>query len=165
MNISLFITFFALSIVNVFLQTAKTLVMIKTDNKHIASVTQAIVFAFYTIVIVYTNCELSLALKCLVCGLANLIGSELSYTVINPIMARFKKDKLWRVEATIRNTLAEEAENLFHKNNLSYTFIPTSGERVVVFLYCKSQKESLWAKKSLDSLSAKYFVTQEEVRL
>lgn len=163
MNIQLLILFFILSIVNVFLQTTKTLVMIRTDNKHIASLTQAIVYAFYTVVIVYSNCELSLFYKCLICGLANLLGSELCYSVINPIMEKFKKDKLWKIEMTIPAKFCEAVHS--DLKEIPHSYLEISNKHTLFIFYCATQKQSQKVKDITKQYQAKYFVTEQNARL
>lgn len=168
MNIELVILFFALSVINVFLQTAKTLVMIRTDNKHIASITQGIVYAFYTIVIVYTNCDLSLFTKCLICGFSNIIGSELCYSIINPLMDKFKKDKLWKIEATINNYNIEPEYDdcIIELKNSKIPFNYINIEKyIIINCFCSTQKESQIIKEILKKYNAKYFVTEQNAKL
>lgn len=165
MDFKLLAIFFILSIVNVFLQTTKTLVMIRTDNKHIVALTQAIVYAFYTIVIVYSNCDLPLLYKCLICGLANIIGSELCYIITNPILEKFKKDKLWRITATIPQNIdsTEITSKLTSKGIKSIVYI---GEGVkLIDIYSKTQGESLVIKEILAPLNIKYSVVEIDKKL
>lgn len=163
MDIKLLVLFFVLSIVNVFLQTTKTLVMIRTDNKHIVALTQAIVYAFYTVVIVYSNSDLPLIHKCVVCGLANLIGSELCYMVINPLMEKFKKDKLWKIEMTIPT---EYCKAVHHDlKEIPHSYLEISNKHTLFIFYCSTQKQSQKVKDITKQYDAKYFVTEQNARL
>ena len=163
MDTKLLILFFVLSIVNVFLQTTKTLVMIRTDNQHVVALTQAIVYAFYTIVIVYSNSDLPLLYKCIACGLANLIGSELCYFVINPIMEKFKKDKLWKIEMTIPAEYCNAVH--FDLKEIPHSYLEISNKHTLFIFYCSTQKQSQKVKDITKQYDAKYFVTEQNARL
>ena len=73
MNITLLITFIVLSIVNVILQTVKSIVTVKC-GKFSASIVNAVAFGLYTVVTVYTMCDLPLMIKALIVALCNLIS-------------------------------------------------------------------------------------------
>ena len=90
--------FAILTIINVILQSAHSVCLVKC-NKYIASVVNAIAFMVYTIVVVYTaSDEISLLAKVIITGVANLIGTYLSLTILQ----KLRKDKLWRIEATMK---------------------------------------------------------------
>lgn len=165
MDMKLLTLFFALSIINVFLQTAKTLVMVRTDNPHIVAITQAIVYAFYTIILVYSNCELSLFMKCAVCGVANLIGSELSYLVVNPVMRKFRKDKLWKIEAAVHKDPGwEKVIWELKEQRISCNYIEIEND-IIINCFCPTQSESHNARIILKKANAKYFVTEQNAVL
>lgn len=155
MKIDLILLFFGLSIVNVFLQTAKTLIMIKTDNQHIIGLVQAIVYGFYTIILVYTNCDLSLLWKILICALANFIGSELSYIAINPILKKLHKDKLWKIEMAIFKENFNIVENKLKEKEIPYNYIAV-GKYIMFNCYCDTQENSKAVKKLAVKVGAKF---------
>ena len=95
MNEKLFITFVILNIVNVIIQTIKSLATVKC-GKTVASIVNAVAYGLYTVVVVYTVCDLPLWLKVVVVGVANLIGVY----VVKLIEEKSRKDKLWKIEAT-----------------------------------------------------------------
>ena len=98
MNEKLFITFVILNIVNVIIQTVKSLATVKC-GKTVASIVNAIAYGLYTVVVVYTVCDLPLWLKVVVVGVANLIGVY----VVKFIEEKSRKDKLWKIECTVPN--------------------------------------------------------------
>lgn len=91
MNEKLFITFVILNIVNVIIQTVKSLATVKC-GKTIASIVNAVAYGLYTVVVVYTVCDLPLWLKVVVVGLANLVG----VFVVKLVEEKSRKDKLWK---------------------------------------------------------------------
>jgi hypothetical protein len=73
-----------------------------------------------------------------------------------------RKDKLWKIEATI---LAESTANLRKELNeagLSNKYIPNIGRYTEFNIYCPTQVESAKAKKILSKYNAKYFVTESK---
>ena len=96
MNIELLITFIVLNIVNVIIQTVKSIATIKCGKCWAAAV-NAIAYGLYTVVVVYTVCDLPLCLKVTIVALCNLVG----VFTVKFIEEKSRKDKLWKVEATI----------------------------------------------------------------
>ena len=95
---NLLIIFIVLNIFNVIIQTVKSIVTVKC-GKPAAALTNAIAFGLYTVVTVYLMCDLALWLKALIVALCNLVGVY----VVKWIEEKARKDRLWKVEATIPN--------------------------------------------------------------
>ena len=70
---SLLAEFVLLNIVNVIIQTIKSLCTVKA-GKTVAALVNAVAYGFYTIVVVYMVCDLDLWVKVAVVGGANLVG-------------------------------------------------------------------------------------------
>lgn len=152
----LLIVFIVLNIVNVIIQTVKSIATIKC-GKTMASIVNAVAYSLYTVVVVYTMCDLPLWLKALVVGLANLIGV---YTV-KFIEEKSRKDKLWKIEVTVKGI--ECYEELL-KMGISCNCLSTSKkEQFIVNCFCPTQKESAKTKEILDKYNAKYFVSESKV--
>ena len=94
----LLIIFILLNIVNVIIQTVKSLATIKC-GKTMASIINALAYGLYTVVVVYTMCDLPLWSKAVIVGLCNLVGVY----VVKLIEEKSRKDKLWKGECTIPN--------------------------------------------------------------
>ena len=73
MNTTLLTTFVILNIINVIIQTVKSLATVKC-GKTVAAIVNAIAYGFYTIVVVYTLCDLPLMWKAGIVALCNLVG-------------------------------------------------------------------------------------------
>ena len=154
MDIKLLIIFVVLNVVNVIIQTVKSIATIKC-GKTVAALVNAVAYGLYTVVVVYTVCDLPLWFKVIVVGLANLIGVY----VVKFFEEKAKKDKLWKVEATVRPHQAESIKNYCEGKNIPYSYIDI--EKYVIFnLYCATQKESIFVKEILNKHNAKYFVTE-----
>ena len=153
MNEKLFITFVILNIVNVIIQTVKSLATVKC-GKTIASIVNAVAYGLYTVVVVYTVCDLPLWLKVVVVGVANLIGVY----VVKLIEEKSRKDKLWKVEATVKDCACHE--ELCKKGiSCNCLYISNNGG-FIVNCFCPTQKESVIVKEILNKYNAKYFVTE-----
>ena len=96
MNIELLVTFILLNIANVVIQTVKSICTVKS-GKTVAAIVNEVAYGLYTVVIVYTVCDLPLYLKAIIVAVANLIGVY----VVKLIEEKARKDKLWKVELTI----------------------------------------------------------------
>ena len=154
MNEKLFITFVILNIINVIIQTIKSLATVKC-GKTVASIVNAVAYGLYTVVVVYTVCDLPLWLKVVVVGVANLIGVY----VVKLIEEKSRKDKLWKVECTVPQ------ENAYYlaielKNQVPFNYIENVGKYAIFNIYCATQEQSATVKLILNEYNAKYFVTE-----
>lgn len=153
----LLIIFIVLNVVNVIIQTVKSIATIKC-GKTMASIVNAVAYALYTVVVVYTMCDLPLWSKALIVGLANLVGVY----VVKLIEEKSRKDKLWKVEATVYNPYTESLHTELNLANLSHNYIENIGKYAVFNIYCETQTDSVKAKEILNRHKAKYFVTESK---
>ena len=154
MNEKLFITFVILNIINVIIQTVKSLATVKC-GKTVASIVNAVAYGLYTVVVVYTVCDLPLWLKVVVVGVANLIGVY----AVKLIEEKSRKDKLWKVECTVPQ------ENAYYlaielKNQVPFNCIENVGKYAIFNIYCATQEQSTTVKLILNEYNAKYFVSE-----
>lgn len=153
----LLIDFIILNILNVIIQTVKSLVTVKC-GKELAAIVNAIAFGLYTVVTVYMMCELPLGTKAFVVALCNLVGVY----VVKLFEEKARKDKLWKVEVTLRPQYAEKVGSMLDELDIPYNWIDV--EKWYLFnIYCATQKESSMVKDILDKYNAKYFVTESKV--
>lgn len=157
MNIKLLIIFIILNVLNVIIQTVKSLVTIKC-GKFMAAITNAIAYGLYTVVVVYMVCELPLWLKATIIAAANLIGVY----VVKLFEEKRRKTKLWKVETSIKSTHTIEVIDLLNKAKLSYNYIEKVGNYTIFNIYSKTQNESRAIKEILKKYNAKYFVLETE---
>lgn len=155
MDTKLLITFICLNIVNVIVQTAKSLATVKC-GKVIAAVVNAFAYGLYTIVTVYMLCELPLMWKAGIVAVCNLIGVY----VVKLIEEKARKDKLWKIEATVDKASRKALHTELKEKNLSHNFIENIGPYVVFNIFCATQKESAHTKELLTKYNAKYFVSE-----
>lgn len=155
MSWNLFIVFCILNIVNVVMQTARSIATIKF-GKYIASIVNAVAYGLYTVVIVYTVCDLPLYIKVLVVAMANLIG----VFVVKLVEEKSRKDKLWKVEATIYTVSTPRVITELKANKIPFNYIENIGKYTIINCYCETQKDSAIVKKILTSANAKFFVSE-----
>lgn len=157
MSIELLIKFIAFNVLNVIIQTIKSVVTIKC-GKGIAAIVNAIAYGLYTYIVVLTVCDLPLWLKVLVVGVANLIGVY----VVKWGEEKGRKDKLWKVEATVYDVYTESLHNDLKKAELQHNYIEEIGKYTIFNVYCETQADSRKAKEILDYHKAKYFVSESK---
>lgn len=157
MDWNLFWIFVILNVVNVVIQTVKSIATIKCGRVP-AAVINAVAYGLYTIVVVYTVCELPLWLKATVVAVANLVGVY----IVKLLEEKKRKDKLWKVEATIPHTHTDQLHYELKVRGIPHNFIEDVGQYTVFNIYCETQKESAIAKVVLDQYQAKYFVSESK---
>lgn len=156
MNIELLITFIILSIINVIFSTVRSIVTIK-GNKMTASFISGGYFAFYNIMLLYTVADFPMWQKCIITFVCNVIG----VFIVKFIEEKSRKDKLWKVEATIPRAEASRLVNYLENSELSYNYVDINKYYLFNF-YCPTQKESASVKELLDNFHAKYFVSESK---
>ena len=156
MNTQLLIIFIVLNILNVIIQTIKSIATVKC-GKTIAALINAVAYGLYTVVTVYMMCSLPLGWKAAIVALCNLIGVY----VVKWAEEKARKDKLWKVEATVNPIHLDKLKNIFEKNGIPFSYIDVN-KYVIFNLYCATQKDSLFVKSVLDQHNAKYFVSESK---
>lgn len=149
-----------LNIFNVIIQTVKSIATVKC-GKTIAAIINAVAYGLYTIVTVYMLCELDLWLKAVIVAVANLIGVY----VVKLLEEKARKDKLWKVEATLLNQNLGENDDCIielRENNISFNYIDIN-KYLIINCFCATQKESATVKSILDKYNAKYFVSETKI--
>ena len=155
MDMKLFWIFVALSVVNVVLSTIKSIMTIKS-GKVMASIINAVYFGLYTVVVIYTVCDLPLWLKVAVTAVTNLIG----VFVVKWIEEKMRKDKLWKVEATIPAEYTNAVH--FDLKSVPHNYIENVGRFTLFNFYCATQAESAKVKDIINQYGAKYFVAESQ---
>lgn len=150
------ITFIVLSIVNVIFSTIRSITTIKS-GKTLASLISGGYFAFYNVMLIYTVADFPMWQKCLITFVCNVIG----VWIVKYAEQKMQKDKLWKVEATVKPAEAYDIELYCAKNNIPMSYIDI--EKYIIFnFYCATQEESRKVKEILDQANAKYFVSESK---
>ena len=158
LQMKILITFIILNVVNVILQTVKSIVTVKC-GKIAAAVINAVTFAVYTIVLVYMSCELSTIAKALVVGACNLVGVY----IVKAIEEKTNKDKLWKIEMTCPNIHYTDITTDLDFYNLAYTTISINDKYFGIAVYAPTQTDSEKVKTIVTKYNVKYFVTESKV--
>ena len=148
------ITFVILNVLNVIIQTAKSIVTIKC-GKGVAALVNAIAYGLYTVVLVYMNCDIPLWEKVIVVGSANLIGVY----IVKLFEEKSKKDKLWKIEFSLKNGYFNSAVDELNINDISYNS-SIFGEYVTITAFANTQEETKIINNIVKKYNAKYFITE-----
>lgn len=163
------IVFFICSLINVILNTLKTIIMHK-EQKISSTIINAITYGFYAIIVVMTASALDLWITILITILANAIGVYGSMWLLE----RFKKDSVWEIVANIKvnETELNRFEEYLGGHDISYNLVKLYGCDIsdgktpfTAHIYSENQYQSEKIKFILDYLNAKYIVHEERVKL
>ena len=154
---NLLILFIVMSIINVVIQTIKSIATIKCD-KWVAALINAIAYGLYTYIIVLTNCDLPMLAKCLIVASANFIG----VWVVKYFEEKARKDKLWKVEATVPASMIDPLHNALKDCDIAHNYIEGVGQYTIFNIYCPTQAESIEVREVLDRCKCKYFVSESK---
>ena len=163
------VVFFVCSLINVILNTLKTIIMHK-EQKISSTIINAVTYGFYAIIVVMTASALDLWITILITIVANAIGVYGSMWVLE----RFKKDSLWEIVANIK--LNEKELNDFQSyliyHAVPFNLIKLYGVNILdgkihytAHIYSENQFISGKVKELLDKYNAKYIVHEERVKL
>lgn len=155
MDIKLLIIFIILNIINVIMQTIKSIVTIKC-RKGTAALVNALAYGLYTVVIVYTVCDLPLVLKAVIVGLVNLVG----VWIVKWIEEICRKDKLWLVKITIPEYKFRIAKDKL--SNIPHSYI-NLGKHYVFDCYCQTQTQTAQVLEVCKHCKGKAFATENKL--
>ena len=153
----LIVVFIIANIINVIIQTIKSLCTVKC-GKTVAAVVNAIAYGFYTYIIVLTVCDLPLLWKVLIVGACNFVGVFL----VKWVEEKMRKDKLWKIEATVYEPYTESLDHDLKKAGIPHNYIENVGKYTVFNLFCETQAQSKKAREILDNNKAKFFVSENK---
>ena len=151
----LFWIFVILNIINVIIQTIKSIATVKC-GKSMAALVNAIAYGLYTVVVVYMVCDLPLWLKVVVIAVCNLVG----VFVVKWGEEKSRKDKLWKVEATVPNRWTNAVH--FDLRDIPHNYVENVGKYTLFNFYCATQKESAKVRDILAQYEVKYFVSESK---
>jgi uncharacterized protein YebE (UPF0316 family) len=153
----LLILFIILNVANVIIQTVKSIATIKC-GKTVAAVVNAVAYGLYTVVVVYTVCDLPLWIKVLVVAVANLIGVY----VVKWFEEKSRKDKLWAIRFTVKDNEGEKIINELENKDISYGY-DVRGKYIIFETFCNSKEETLKVKEIVKRFNAKYFISENKI--
>jgi hypothetical protein len=149
------------TIVNVTLSTIRSLCTIN-GGKWLSAITNAICYGFYPLIVMLTaKGTVGIIINMCITAIANFVCVWL----IKYVEEKARKDKLWKVEATLHNQdLGENDDCIIElkENNIPFNYIDIN-KYLLINCYCATQKESAIVKTILDKYNAKYFVNESKV--
>ena len=157
MEMKLLVLFIVMNIINVIIQTIKSLATIKC-GKGVAAGVNAIAYGLYTYIVVLTMCDLPLLAKCLIVASANFIGVY----VVKWLEEKARKDKLWKVELTVNAEYTRGLHHHLEDLNIPHRFIENVGDYTLFNVYCATQRDSSLVKEIANKYNAKYFVSESK---
>ena len=158
LDIGLLVGFVILTVVNVILQTARTIITVK-GGVFWSSVISSIAFGFYTIMIVWTICDLPMWMKAAITAVANFAGTYL----VKYVEMKVRKQRLWMVDVVIYKKNLEFAKKFLNDAGIQFSEMPISNSESHVFhIYSNTQDESRHIRKLLKKFNAKYVVVESK---
>lgn len=149
---NILIIFFILTILNVILSTVKSIITVK-GSPVVAAMVNAFYYGFYNVVLIYTVADFPMWQKVVITFTCNLIG----VFIVKWFEAKSRKEKLWKVEATVPHKYLEAVH--FDLKEIPHSYIDI--EKYAIFnFYCATQKESAKVKEIIKQYDAKYFVSE-----
>ena len=157
-DIGLLVLFIVLTVVNVILNTARTIITVK-GGLFWSSLIAALAFGFYTIVIIYTVCDLPMWMKATVTALANFVGTYF----VKWLEMKVRRDKLWMVDVVLTGSQIYAAKSYLDPWKIQYIEMPISNSDSSQFhIYSKTQDESRHIRDLLKTYNAKYIVVESK---
>lgn len=128
--------FAILTIVNVIIQTVRSIATIKC-GKGVASLVNAVAYGLYTVVVVYTaDDSIDLTAKVVITAVANLIGVY----VVKLIEEKGHKDRLWKIELAVPCQQADSVKKMIgYEIPCNYQYL---GKWCIFNCYCSTQKQT-----------------------
>ena len=156
MDYEFLLVFVGLSIVNVVFSTIRSIVTIN-GSKAVASLISGGYFAFYNVMMIYTVADFPMWQKCVITFVCNVVG----VWFVKWGEEKARKDKLWKVEATIDKAEFETNKELLDLFKVPHNYIDI-GKYVILNFYCSTGKQSETVKSLLSEMNAKYFVAESK---
>ena len=152
----LLILFVVMNVLNVIIQTVKSICTIKC-GKVAAAIVNAVAYGLYTYIVVLTMCDLPLLAKCLIVAGCNFVG----VFVVKFFEEKARKDKLWKVELTIPAENFEKVHAMLQMVKIPHNYVDIE-KYVLINCYCATQNDSVLVRNIVNDFGAKYFVSESK---
>ena len=156
----LLITFIILNVINVIIQTVKSLATVKC-GKTVAALVNAVAYGLYTFVVIYMTIDgLNIWAKAGIIALCNLFG----VWFVKYFEEKSRKDKMWLVKMTIPTEHAEQAKYFLEQANIPFTYYDLN-KYFVFDTFCETQAETTNATKICTTCKGKAFASENKLNL
>ena len=153
--------FFVLNLINVVLGTMRSILTVKS-TPFVSMVINTVSYTFYSGIVKLVSGQ-DMIVVLVTTALTNIIGVYIARFILD----KAKKDKLWRITATIPENISCEITPLTKRlEEKGIQFVVYIGEGVkLVDIYSKTQGESIVIKEILAPLKVKYSVVEIDKKL
>ena len=150
------IIFAIATVVNVSLSTIRSLCTIK-GGKWLSAITNAVCYGFYPLIVMLTaKGTVDIIINMIITAIANFVCVWL----IKFIEEKARKDKLWKVEATVLRGYTKSLHTDLDQANIPHNYLENVGKYTLFNIYCDTQTQSLIAKEIMTKYGVKYFVSE-----
>ena len=147
------------TIVNVTLSTIRAICTIK-GGKWISATTNAICYGFYPLIVMLTaKGTVDILINMGITAIANFV----CVWTIKFVEEKARKDKLWKVEATVLRGWTNELHSALVEAEIPHNYLENVGKYTLFNLYCATQVQSAKAKEIMTKYDAKYFVSETKI--
>jgi uncharacterized protein YebE (UPF0316 family) len=158
MMMNAIIIFAIATVVNVTLSTVRSICTIK-GGKWISAITNAICYGFYPLIVMLTaKGTVDIVVNMAITAIANFI----CVWIIKFVEEKARKDKLWKVEATVLRGWTKELHKALVEAEIPHNYLENVGKYTLFNIFCEKQSDSAKAKVILNQYNAKYFVTESK---
>lgn len=153
---NMILLFTALTIVNVILQTIKSLCTVRCPSIVSASV-NAVAYGLYTFVIFFTTADgMPLWMKAAITAVANFFGVYVANFLFDKIFTKIVK---WKVEVSVSNDSAIDFQRQLRENGYEFYVCGYSSTWKAYAVFCATKAQSELLKKIMPS-EAKYNIVE-----
>ncbi len=131
------IIFIVCTFANVVISTIKSVMTIK-GGKCAAALWNALAFGLYTYIVILTaTAPVSTLWKVIITAGCNLVGVY----GVKLVEEKMRKDKMWKVEMTVRNENVEKLHALLTEAGIPNHYL-TAGKHTVFSCYCENKEQT-----------------------
>ena len=146
------------TIVNVTLSTIRAICTIKS-GKLVSAITNAVCYGFYPLIVMLTaQGTVEIIVNMVITALANFV----CVYAIKLVEEKSRKDKLWKVEATVLRGWTDDLHKALVDAEISHNYLENVGKYTLFNIFCNTQEESAKARVILNKFGAKYFVSESK---
>lgn len=147
------IIFFILNFINVILGTLRSVLTVKA-SPIIATIVNVISYTFYSGIVKLTSGQ-PMVIVLATTALTNLVGVYIAKILLN----KFRKDKLWRITATVRKENALKFYNCLTDKDVSFGF-SIRGKWVTFECYSETKEQTNIIQNICKKYNAKIFISE-----
>lgn len=152
----LLIIFIVANIINVVIQTIKSICTINC-GKWAAAWINALAYGFYTYIVILMSADLPLLSKCIIIGLCNLIGVY----VVKAIEEKMAKERLWKIEMTVPTKYKDILDTTL--NAIPHSYMVITDKHTVFNIYCDTKEQSRTVREVAKRYEGKTFATEAKI--